>query len=314
MLQLTCAELVGSPYGLDAVLLLDTPTDDAGLTWVLTEWYKRSTRGGTCLIYLRQPDAARAWADWQCVPMELAADDGDAQWWELRRSLAHDRYDQVAEFTGETREQVVAKCQAGINRTKAIWEAADTDTAEQRTSFYSETDAYLYELVEYERIEPGPAPDPSQNLRQFELAHGSGGQMLRSAQLGPIWGFDLSRAMRDFLRFRVPRFYPHLADRITVLDEWESLPPASFDVVYAYHVLEHTEDPLAVLAKLAALLLPGGQIHIIAPFDAVGPEYPEHNPELAHLTVPGLLDEVGLTLGGTYPVGVWEAFVGFRSG
>ncbi len=312
MLQMTCAELVIAPYGLEAILLLDTPTDDAGLVLVLCEWYKRSTRGGTCLVYLRRSEAARAWCDWQCVAMELAADDGGAQWWELRRSVIHDRYDQVAEFTGESREQVIAKCQAGINRTKAAWEGADTSTAEQRTSFYSETDAYLYELVEYERIEPGLAPDPSRNLRQFELAHGSGGQMLRSAQLGPIWGFDLSRVMREFLRFRVPRFYPHLADRITVLDEWDSLAPASFDVVYAYHVLEHTEDPLAVLARLAALLAPRGQIHIIAPFDAIGPEYPEHNPDLAHLTVPGLLDEVGLTLGETYPVGVWEAFVGFR--
>ncbi|MBI2300312.1 MAG: hypothetical protein HYU66_15430 [Armatimonadetes bacterium] len=60
------------------------------------------------------------------------------------------------------------------------------------------------------------------------------------------------------------------------------------------------------------LLRRGGVIHVIAPFDAIGDEYPEHNPALAHLTVPGLFTEVGLRVADTYSVGAWPAFAGVR--
>jgi SAM-dependent methyltransferase len=313
MLPLTCKQLASAPYDLPEVLLLDTPTDDDDLTKVLGAWYRRAALGGTCLVYLRQPRPAAVWAEANLVAFQEVARDEEAVWYELRRSPLPDRFDQVAAFTGETRQEVLSKCHQGILRTKEAWDGAPTDTPADRDAFYATTDAYLYELVLYEPAMAAEAPDPAAAARQFELGHGTGGQMLRVARHGPVWGYDLSRVMRDFVRFRVPRYYPHLADRIHVLEEWDGLEPGSFDAVHTYHVLEHLAEPRAVLQHLTDLLRPGGVMHVIAPFHAVGPEYPEHNPDLAHLTVPELFAEVGLEVANTFDVGAWQGFVGRRS-
>ncbi|MBI5833790.1 MAG: class I SAM-dependent methyltransferase [Armatimonadetes bacterium] len=314
MLQLTCEELTKAGFGLPEVLLLDTPTNSSALTLILAVWYHRSTPGGTCFIYLRDASETQAWCAGVAVECSLAAqeDGDDAAWWLLRRSTFPDRFDQLAAFTGESRELVLAKCHAGIVRTKEAWDSAPTASTAEREAFYGTTDAYLYELIVYEDPIPVQQPAAEAQLRQFELAHGSGGLVLRSAQYGPIAAYDISEVMRAFLRFRVARYYPHLADRIQVLDEWASLPLESFDLVHAYHVLEHMDDPQDVLRRLAGLLKVGGHVHVIAPFDAVGPEYPEHNPNLAHLTVPDLFEAAGLEQVNTYPVGVWQAYVGVR--
>jgi 2-polyprenyl-3-methyl-5-hydroxy-6-metoxy-1,4-benzoquinol methylase len=44
-----------------------------------------------------------------------------------------------------------------------------------------------------------------------------------------------------------------------------ALPPASFDVVVAWHVLEHMLDPVAFLAELARYARPGGLIAVEVP-------------------------------------------------
>ncbi|MCC7494347.1 MAG: class I SAM-dependent methyltransferase [Fimbriimonadaceae bacterium] len=310
MTELTCQELLTAPFGLREVLLLDTPTDLAQLPAVLQGWYHRSTPGGGLLIYLRQPEVAQDWAA-RLVDMAEVGRDDEAVWYELQRPLAADAWDQLAAFTGEAREAVVGKSSAGIFRTKTAWQEADTATPAERAQFYARTDAYLYELVGYEPPIPVQPLAPA-TTRHFELAHGTGRIVLTVAQQAYIDAFDLSEPMRGFLKFRVERYYPHLAARIRVLDEWDSLPADSYDAVHAYHVLEHLEDPLASLRRLVALLRPGGQIAVIAPFEAIGPEYPEHNPALAHLTVPGLFAEVGVHLRETWKVGEWDAFGGVK--
>jgi 2-polyprenyl-3-methyl-5-hydroxy-6-metoxy-1,4-benzoquinol methylase len=42
-------------------------------------------------------------------------------------------------------------------------------------------------------------------------------------------------------------------------------PPASFDTILAYDVLEHLFDPWSTTCRLAELLTPGGQLHISLP-------------------------------------------------
>ncbi len=314
MVELTCQELFAAPFGLDETLLVDTPTDLAAMEPLLWAWYVRATRGGTCLIYLRDPALVQAWAGQWFVDFAEVARDEDAAWYELRRATWADRYDQVAAFTGETREQVVVKCHQGIQRTKEVWEAADTATPEAREAFYASTDAYLYELIGHEPPIPPMTVQEASGARHFELAHGTGGVLIRIGHFALIDGYDVSEVTRAFVRFRIARFYPQVIGRARVLDDWEDLPPGSYDVVHAYHVLEHLEDPLAALHKLVALLRPGGEINAIAPFEAIGPEYPEHNPALAHLTVPGLFEQVGVRLTGQGKIGVWDAYSGVWDG
>jgi len=313
MVELTCQEMLSAPFGLHEVLLLDTPTELEHLPPVLTAWYYRSTPAGVLLIYLRSPGIARAWAETWQIGMEEVGRDEDAVWYELRRSDQPDPFDQVAAFTGETGEEVIGKTVQCIFRTKQAWDQAATDTAAGRADFYASTDAYLYELIGYEPPLP-PRPVAPATTRHFELAHGTGRIVLGVGHEAYVDAYDLSEVLRAFLRFRVDRSYPQLAQRIRVLDEWDSLPAGSYDVVHAYHVLEHLDDPLAGMARLVELLKPGGQIHIIAPFDAIGPEYPEHNPALAHLTVPGLFAEVGVELTATWKVGEWDAYAGVKPG
>jgi SAM-dependent methyltransferase len=58
-------------------------------------------------------------------------------------------------------------------------------------------------------------------------------------------------------------------ERCWVLDLEEHIPPTlsdlRFDTLIFSHVLEHLRDPATVLARLSALLLPGGQVLIAVP-------------------------------------------------
>ena len=65
---------------------------------------------------------------------------------------------------------------------------------------------------------------------------------------------------------------------------------ASFDVVYASHVLEHIEDDLKAISEIRRVLKPGGVAILPVPVVAeVTLEYPEPNPnEAGHVRAPGL--------------------------
>ncbi|MBI2300311.1 MAG: hypothetical protein HYU66_15425 [Armatimonadetes bacterium] len=196
MLQCTCNELLAHPGGLDEVLLLDTPTDPVELASLLFGWFVRSAPGGTCLIYLRDPAVAGSLSLTLGLALTEVAADEDATWYELRRPAFADKYDQLAAFTGETRLAAALKCREGIDRTKRAWEAADTVTAEGRRQFYGSTDAYLYELVEYEVALPPELPAGPAEGRHFELAHGTGRVLLGIAQGAIGCGYDLSEVLR----------------------------------------------------------------------------------------------------------------------
>jgi len=50
-----------------------------------------------------------------------------------------------------------------------------------------------------------------------------------------------------------------------VLEEWESLPRASFDVIVSLHTLEHLAYPLPTLRRLAEKLVPDGVFFMVVP-------------------------------------------------
>ena len=52
---------------------------------------------------------------------------------------------------------------------------------------------------------------------------------------------------------------------IHVVNECEALPSQAFDVAISFHALEHVDDPLEALVKLARLVKPKGQIRLVVP-------------------------------------------------
>jgi SAM-dependent methyltransferase len=63
------------------------------------------------------------------------------------------------------------------------------------------------------------------------------------------------------LEQRVPEYW---AERIKIHSDLDSI-HEQFDIVTAFHVIEHLEDPREYLRKLAARLLPGGRLVIEVP-------------------------------------------------
>lgn len=51
----------------------------------------------------------------------------------------------------------------------------------------------------------------------------------------------------------------------------------AFDLVEAYHVLEHLDRPFAVMTELHRILKPGGTLHIKVPHFSRGMTHPEHS-------------------------------------
>jgi SAM-dependent methyltransferase len=76
----------------------------------------------------------------------------------------------------------------------------------------------------------------------------------------------------EFSDYGLKRFNPDLAERVEFGDAFEALDRliaarAQVDVCVMEHVLEHVRDPQALLARLPAVLAPGGVVAITVPND-----------------------------------------------
>jgi 2-polyprenyl-3-methyl-5-hydroxy-6-metoxy-1,4-benzoquinol methylase len=196
----------------------------------------------------------------------------------------------IAHLTGEPNEEVRQRlhreeCSIGSNvraelRRRGIkrhvW-------SERLLDFYRKTDAFLYELVAWNR-HPGKLA-----LRQWVASFLAfrGGQR-RILCLGDGLGFDslyLHRVGHEVtyselseLSSRFARQLFSFADvNLAMFDEDAArLPPESFDVVACLDVLEHVPDPPSLLAHLTRAIRPGGFLIISAPFWMLTPECPTH--------------------------------------
>lgn len=96
-----------------------------------------------------------------------------------------------------------------------------------------------------------------QGGRIFELGCGTGHLLNRLSAHFTACGYDLSETARQKSRQNAPG--------AQILEAWESLPPASFEVVVSLHTLEHLADPATTLERLASLLRPGGLLFFVVP-------------------------------------------------
>jgi SAM-dependent methyltransferase len=107
---------------------------------------------------------------------------------------------------------------------------------------------------------------------------GAGGGRLLEIGCGEGWFLKAALAAGyeayglEFSDYGLMRFNPALADRVQFGDAFEALDRrigegAAVDVCVMEHVLEHVLDPEALLARLPAILAPGGVVAITVPND-----------------------------------------------
>ncbi len=137
--------------------------------------------------------------------------------------------------------------------------------------------------------------------RLLDVGCGHGGNLREMKALGwDVYGCEPNRAAAEAARAVLGR------DRI--FDEpveTASLPPASFDAITFWHVLEHVPDPVATLRRAAQLLRPSGRIVIGVPnFDSAearffgrywrGLEVPRHLSLFTPATLHRTIEQAGL--------------------
>lgn len=232
----------------------------------------------------------------------------------LRRTREHDSYDELAAFTGESRADVVAVSSRGEEPVAEAWNAADTATPEGIDRFYREARCFLYEQTQWEvndlywRVNLAARP----HGRLLDYGCGIGTSSLHAAKAGNrVDAYDLSTAQREYLKWRIPRYHAEIADRLRVLESIAEL--AEYDSIICLHVLEHVADPRALLRMLVDHLAPDGTIYLIAPFDRVGESHPQHLLEHQHLTLAGLLAEVGMAVVEVEQYNIFDLTIGRRA-
>jgi SAM-dependent methyltransferase len=93
--------------------------------------------------------------------------------------------------------------------------------------------------------------------RLLDFGCGTGHLLRRLSDHFEAYGYDASAEARGTCRLTAP-------DSV-VLEEWQSLPARSLDVVVSLHTLEHLPQPRATIEALAQRLKPGGIFLFVVP-------------------------------------------------
>ncbi len=102
------------------------------------------------------------------------------------------------------------------------------------------------------------------NARVLDLGAGMGGFAVAAALAGArVTACEYNPAYCQIIRLRAAR-YDLRFPIVNAAGESLPLPSAAFDLVVAWDVLEHVQDPIAVLREIARVLRPGGHALITA--------------------------------------------------
>jgi SAM-dependent methyltransferase len=96
-----------------------------------------------------------------------------------------------------------------------------------------------------------------QGGRLLDFGCGTGHLLRRLCEHFEAYGYDASPEARNVCRLTAP-------DAV-VLEEWQSLPAQSLDVVVCLHTLEHLPRPRAAMEGLVERLVPGGIFLFVVP-------------------------------------------------
>jgi SAM-dependent methyltransferase len=196
----------------------------------------------------------------------------------------------IAELTGQSEASVQSRLREefdspGTNVGRAFRETGLEPYVwnDGLARFYEQTDAFLYELVIWNRNKL------KRRMRRWVAKHLVNGEKrtLDVLSIGDGLGFDsahLARAGHRVTYFEVPGYTESFARKVfaecrqdvIVLTEQSHIPLHAYDAVVCLDVLEHVPDPPEFVEVIADYLRPGGRLIVHAPFYMIHPSNPTH--------------------------------------
>ncbi len=151
------------------------------------------------------------------------------------------------------------------------------------TEFYSQTDAFLYELIVWNlnkrkrrmrrRIGKYLYKNLGQHLNILTVGDGLGVDSIYLTRAGHhVTYFETSAYAQAFAKM----LFADYAKDINVLDDPNQIPKNSYDVVICLDVLEHVSDPPAFVKTITSYLKLNGHLIVHAPFYQIHPNTQTH--------------------------------------
>ncbi|MBD2613435.1 MAG: class I SAM-dependent methyltransferase [Nostoc sp. GBBB01] len=155
--------------------------------------------------------------------------------------------------------------------------------SEEMNEFYKNTDAFLYNLVAWNRnhiklqmrdwIGKYLSREKSSPLDILCLGDGLGIDTLYLAQAGHhVTYYDVPGYTETFAR----RLFKDSGLAVSIVNDIQAISKEAYDVVLCLDVLEHVSDPPSFVAEIAGYLRFGGKAIIHAPFYLVNENYLTH--------------------------------------
>jgi len=196
----------------------------------------------------------------------------------------------IAELTKQPEKLVCTRLNdefenPGINVSRAFSEAGLEPFVWSKglERFYENTDAFLYELVVWNRNKL------KRRMRRWVAKYlaENYGQPQEVLSIGDGLGFDslyLAQAGHRVSYFEVPGYSEHFARRlfaeqnspVKVFTDLNKISAEAYDVVVCLDVLEHLREPSGQVKQITGYLRSSGLLIIHAPFYMIHPSSPTH--------------------------------------